>query len=71
MSIPFFIFPLIPPMNVNEFRGNNFLERLEAGQEYRANCLEAPERILCGGCRQSKSGEWATQNWNFRGIQGV
>jgi len=66
MTIPFHIFPQIPPMIADDFRGDDFWERHQAGEEYRANCLEAPECIPSGSCKKAKSEKYASADWNFR-----
>jgi len=66
MSIPFYVFPQIPPMVTNDFRGDDFWDRYHAAEEHRRNCLEAPECIPSGACKKAKSEEYAASDWNFR-----
>lgn len=66
MSIPVYVFPQRIPMISTDFRGADFWERYHAAEDYRRNCLDAPDCIPSGCCKKAKSGEYAVSDWNFR-----
>jgi hypothetical protein len=66
MTVPFHVFPQINSPFVDEFRGDDFWEKFHAAEEYRSNCLQAPDKIPTGCCKQSKKGDYATSDFTFR-----